>query len=40
VRQSGHNKSRGLHFFYVKGNENHQLETGIFVHHKIVSAVK
>ena len=27
-------------FFYGKGNENHQLGTGIFVHHTLVSAVK
>jgi len=40
VGQRGHGKSRGLTFFYEKGNENHLIGTGFFVHHRIVLAVK
>jgi exonuclease III len=27
-------------FFYVKGNENNELDTGLFVHKRIISAVR
>jgi hypothetical protein len=33
-------KAGDLIFFYGKGNENHQLGTGLFVYHRRVSAVK
>ena len=38
--QRRQSKSRDYNFFYGKGNENCQLGTGFFVHHRIVSAVK
>jgi hypothetical protein len=40
VRQIWHSESGDYSFFYGKGNEKYQLQTGFFVHHRIVSAVK
>jgi len=33
-------RTRDYNIFFGKRNENHQLGTGFFVHHKIVSAIK
>jgi len=39
VEHVGHSMSRVLYFFLRKGNANHQLGRGFFVHHRRVSAV-
>ena len=38
--QRGTVRAEDYNFFYGKGNENHEMGTGFFVYHRIVSAVK
>ena len=38
--EGGTVRAGDYNFFYGKGNENHQLGTEFFVHHRIVSAVR
>jgi hypothetical protein len=39
-RLGGTGRAGDYNFLYVKGNKNHQLGAGFFVHHRIVSTVK
>jgi hypothetical protein len=38
--KEGNVRAGDCNFFYGKGNENHQLGTGFFVHYRTVSAVE
>jgi len=38
--KEGRVRAGDFNFFYGKGNKSHQLGTGFFVHHRIVSAGK
>jgi len=38
--RSCHTKCKGFLFFYGKTNDNHQLGTGNFVHHRLETAFK
>jgi hypothetical protein len=40
VGRGGISNSRQVYIFYGKGNVNYQLGKGVFVHNRIISAVK